>query len=108
MAQALDEQLGGDGVDLLRRDGGGEAVHQVAPGPEAVWCGVGRTRGAFRQAPEGALKRVRMQVDHAGQDILHSRHTGSACADLGERAVRIPRDAHISRPAIRQQRVTGQ
>ena len=75
MAQAFGKQLRGDGFHLLRRDVAREAVHQLAPGPETVQT----IAGDFRHAAQRPLERMRMQVDHAGQDILGHFHAGRRC-----------------------------
>ncbi|EPZ87428.1 hypothetical protein BURCENK562V_C0919 [Burkholderia cenocepacia K56-2Valvano] len=85
------------GRDLQR-----EAVHQVAPAPEAV----GGIRAVFGEPRHRALERVRMQVRHAGQ-----HRPGRACdacrrvgvgRDVGQRAARVPAQQHVAAPAIGQ------
>ena len=61
--QHLDIELGGDRLDLLGRHRQREAVHHLAPGPEAVGAGAAR----FGQARHAALEGVAVQIGHAGQ-----------------------------------------
>jgi imidazolonepropionase len=63
---AAAQQLGGNRLHLLRRDIAGEAVHQVAPGPEAIPS----RPGFFRAPSQRPLETVRVQIDHARQGIL--------------------------------------
>ena len=60
--QHLHIELGGDGLDLLRRQAGNETVHHLAPGPEGI---IARAR-ALGEAGHGPLEGVAVQVCHAG------------------------------------------
>ena len=108
--QHLDVQLGRDRLELLGRDREREAIHQVAPGPEAVGtaCSGGAELG---QPGERALEGVRVQVRHAGHDrargVAARRGGRRAGAYLGQHAALVPDELDIAGPAARQQRVGG-
>ena len=59
--QHLDEGEGGDRLDVVGREPVEEAVHDLAPGPEAV----GRRPAALGQARHAALEGVAVQVRQA-------------------------------------------
>ncbi|MNQ10814.1 hypothetical protein D3C85_236640 [compost metagenome] len=104
MAQAFGKQLRGDAFHLLRRDVVRETVHQLAPGPEAVRA----ITGDFRHAAQRPLERVRMQVDHAGQDVFGHFRAGRRRGVVRHHrqiAGRVPLQQHVAAPALRQQRV---
>ena len=97
--QHVDIELGGDCLHMFRRQLSQKAVHDLAPGPETV---VART-GHFRQPRHGPLKRVAVQVRHAGEyrtvkmDGIRGR--GLAGLDLLYAAIRTGGDQDVVRPA---------
>ena len=58
-------ELGSDGLIIFRREICDEAVHNSAPGPEAVVC-AGARNAPLRQPDGGTLESVAVQVRHAG------------------------------------------
>ena len=94
---------GGDRLDVVGRKALKEAVHHLAPGPEAVG---GRT-AALGEPGHAALKGVAMQVRQAGHG-----NAGNAISPAMQRAFRNrgdgtvgDRDADVARPSGRQQSV---
>ncbi|MNR37805.1 hypothetical protein D3C85_1558590 [compost metagenome] len=102
----FDVQLTGDDLQLFRADLADQAIHQLAPGPEAVV----RVAGHFREPGHGALEGVRVQVGHAWQ-----QRTGQAFGvfgrgvglDAGQQAVSADLDSDVFGPACRQQSTFG-
>jgi hypothetical protein len=98
----LHVRLSRERFGIIRCDVPDEAIHQLAPGPEAVRAGppmLGQSRHA-------ALKRVAMDVRHARQSYTCALVPGLRCRSCfhsGNRPVR-DRDAHIGGPSLRQQR----
>ncbi|MNK88563.1 hypothetical protein D3C87_1085280 [compost metagenome] len=109
-AQHLYIELGGDGLQRVRRKPQREAVHQRAPAPERVPAGrvfVRRDAAVLGQSGKAALERVRVEVGHARQHragrVLVSRGGGSVGRDLGQPALRIPAQADVALPAFGQE-----
>ncbi|MNN65590.1 hypothetical protein D3C81_1811020 [compost metagenome] len=103
----FDIQLAGDDLQLLRGDLPDQAVHQVAPGPEAV-VGVA---GDFRQTRHGALEGMRVQVGHAGQQRAGQALGAfgrSTRLDAGHMAIAGDLDTDMAGPARRQQSAFGE
>ena len=92
----------GDRLDLVRTQPLQEAVHDLAPGPEAV----GRRTAHFGQARHAALEGVAVQIGQSGQRWAigaFARLAGRLGFDRGDLA--IPNaHAHLARPTGRQQR----
>ena len=93
----------GDGLDVVGRKALKEAVHHLAPGPEAVG---GRT-AALGEPGHAALEGVAMQVGKTGNG-----NAGNAIGPAMQRAFRDggdgtvgDRDADVARPSGRQQSV---
>jgi len=103
----FDIQLAGDDFQLLGIDLAHQAVHQVAPGPEAV-IGVA---GHFRQPGHGPLECMGVQVGHARQQRALEPFR-AVCAgvglDLCQLAVSADFKAYMVGPAIRQQCTFGE
>ncbi|MNV67772.1 hypothetical protein D3C71_1605850 [compost metagenome] len=94
-----------DGLEVVRADAVQEAVHQLAPAPEAV----ARTPAHFGQTGHGALEGVAVQVaqpGHDGAECLVAGFPGSAGGDRGDASAHAF-NAHIPRPAVGQQGVGG-
>jgi hypothetical protein len=92
-----------DRLDIVGRQFAEEAVHHLAPGPEAVM----RRASFLGEAGHAALERVAVQVRHAGD--REARNVLRAAArrirrDARDRAAGHV-DAHIARPAGIQQRM---
>jgi hypothetical protein len=64
--QQLGVELRGDGLRIFRREAPDEAVHRLAPGPEAVAPG---GAAALRPTGHGALEGVGVEVGHARDDM---------------------------------------
>ncbi|MCY1397974.1 hypothetical protein D9M71_129980 [compost metagenome] len=103
----LDIELPGDDFHLLRIEPAHQAVHQLAPGPEAV-VGVARHLG---KAGHGALEGMGVQVGHARQHRPLEAF-GAFSAGIGQhlfdQAVGTNLEADIARPALRQQGAFGE
>ncbi len=102
----LDVQLAGNDLQLLRGDLADQAIHQLAPGPEAV-VGVARD---FRQPSHGPLERMRVQVGHAGQQgpgQAFGAFGRSVGFDAAEQAVTGHFEADVTGPTRRQQGAFG-
>ena len=64
---------GGNGLRILGRQAAKEAIHQLAPGPEAVIAPILQGGPApLGQPSHRALEGVGMQVDHGGQQAIHT------------------------------------
>jgi hypothetical protein len=98
----LDVQPARDRRERVGRDLQREAVHQVAPAPEAV----GGIRAVFGEPRHRALERVRMQVRHAGQHgpgrARRARRRVGIGAHAGQRAGGVPAQQHVAAPAVGQ------
>ena len=103
----LDVQLPGNDLQLFWADLADQPVHQVAPGPEAV-VGVASNLG---QPCHGALKGMRVQVGHAG-DQGPGEPFGplrrSPRLDTGHVAIAGDLDADMAGPAAGQQGTFGE
>jgi hypothetical protein len=106
--EQLHIELSGDGVRVLRAEPSDEAVHRLAPRPEAVSAG----RAALLREPRhGALERVRVNVRHPGDE-----RSGCAWRPVGACARRhaydcsgrIDFEQDVARPALGQQRARGE
>lgn len=103
--QHLHEGEGRQCLRLFGRKGEGEAVHHLAPGPEAV-----PPRPALLGQPgEAALERMAMEVREAGeQDVdLGVAGTGGGIGGDGGDPVACHRQAQVAGPALGQQRGLG-
>jgi len=82
-----------------------EAVHQFAPAPEAV----ARTPADFGQAGHGALEGMAVQVAQPRHHHAQRLRTGGGRRRGRHRhdAPILAIDAHVVRPALRQQRLRG-
>ncbi len=100
--QHLDIGERGDGLDILRLERQGEAVHPVAPGPERI---LARARD-LGHAGHAALEGVGVQVRQAGQGDPRYPHRAGfrALADRGDSPVRADRHGHVVAPALGRQR----
>ncbi len=94
---------GGDRLDIVGRKPAEEAVHHLAPGPEAV----GARTAAFGQRGHAALEGVAMQVGQAGNGDARNVLGAVARGVTRHRRYRAvgDSDANVARPARRQQRV---
>ena len=94
---------GGDRLDLLRTEPFEKAVHQPAPGPEAV---VRVGTAPLGQTGHGALKGVAVQVDRPGEKYAETsplwRRAGN---DLGNPAVLVDVHANVALPSLARQRL---
>src|SRR5262249_19594942 len=100
--QHLGEAQRGDRLELLGTDAVEEAVHELAPAPEAVRA----RRAPFRQSRETPLKRMTVQVRQSRQRdrvALIARLRLRSGAELLD-ASGARGDAPASRPTRRQQR----
>ena len=92
-----------DRLDVVGRQLAEEAVHHLAPGPEAVM----RRASLLGESRHAALERVAVQVRHAGdreaRDVLRAV-ARRIRRDARDRAVGHV-DAHVARPAGIQQRM---
>ncbi len=97
--------LGGDGLHCLRAQVGQEAVHQLAPAPEAVTVAA----TDLGQAGHAALERVAVQVGQARQQQANAGITVLRALprfNAGDAAA-LHLQAHVARPALGQQGVGG-
>lgn len=102
----FDIQLTGDHLHLLRRQALHQAVHQIAPGPEAVL----RVTRHFRQPGHRALESVRVQVRHARHRIAVQPDAAlrfSVGGNLSQITLRIDVQPDVMRPALREQSAWG-
>ena len=100
--QHLDIGLRGDRFGVVGRHRKGETVHRFPPAPEAVDAGA----AGLGEAGHATLKRVRMEVRHAGQGDGMPLVARARCAvgdDRGDPAGR-QLDPHILQPAATHQR----
>jgi hypothetical protein len=100
--QHLGEGEGRDGLDGVGVEAVEEAVHDLAPGPEAV----GRGAAALGQARHAALEAVAVQVGQAGHRRAgKARRIAGCCVrfDRRDEAVR-DRHQHVVAPALGQER----
>ena len=92
---------GGDRLDVIGRKPGEEAIHHLAPGPEAV----GGLATMLGKAGHAALERMAVQVGQARHgdtgEVLGAVARG-AVGDRHDGAVS-DREAHVARPAGGQQ-----
>ena len=99
--QHLYIELARNRVRLFGREPLHELIHELAPGPEVVV----RRRAYFGEARHRALEGMRMQVRHARQH--RTRHPlgagGPAIRFHGHDVAALDADAHVARPAGRQQ-----
>lgn len=102
----FDIQLTGDHLHLLRRQALHQAVHQIAPGPEAVL----RVARHFRQPGHRALESVGVQVRHARHRIAVQPDAAlrfSVGGNLSQITLRIDVQPDVMRPALREQSAWG-
>ena len=92
--QHLDEQLGRDDLQLRRLKAVGEAIHRLAPGPEAVARRHAKLRGPGHPPLKGMAVGIGHAGDHNATDALgiRWRHT---LFHLGNGAVVAERDIHV-------------
>ena len=96
---------GGDRLHLVRAEPVEEAVHQLAPGPEAV-AGIGAP--PFGQAGHRALKRVTVQIDRRRQEYADAPPSRRGPGlDRGDSAVSGNLHPHLALPARGRQRLLG-
>jgi hypothetical protein len=108
--QQLGVELRGDGLRIFRREAPDEAVHRLAPGPEAVAPG---GAAALRPTGHGALEGVGVEVGHArddmaGQAARRARRASMRSGDGGDGTCRVHLDHHVAGPAAGQQRMGGE
>ena len=105
--QHFDIELRRDRLDLLRRHRQGEAVHDLAPAPETVVAGPAR----FGKTRHAALEGMAVQVGHRRNedgDTLVARRRRLTFRSTRVIAPSIGHDAHIGRPAVRQEGLVGE
>ena len=109
--QHLDIELAGDCFHLLGPEATDEAIHQLAPGPEAIVLRPRLRAGLLGQPRHGALEGVAVEIGHAGDDGAGGAKGGTrrgAGLDRGDVALRADPDQHILGPALGQQRMLGE
>jgi hypothetical protein len=100
-AEHLDEQEPGDGAQLVRPHGMGDAIHRLPPCPETI----GRIAALLGKAGHGALKGVGMEVRHARHDRARealeplAAGPGVVRRNRGDGALGRDVDPHVPRPA---------
>ncbi len=98
--QHLHIKLRGYGLDLPGRHRQSEAVHHLAPAPEAVRAGAAR----FGKASHAALEGVAVQIGHAGNEEGVALVAGQEIRLRRQRRdpAFFDRQAHVRMPAVRQ------
>ena len=102
-AQQLDVELRRDRAQLLGRDAQRDRVHALAPRPEVVVLAAGIA--ALGEAGEGALERMAVRIDQAGQHRPRQprrfgRRLEDAGGDLAPAAVAADAQQHVLGPAV--------
>ena len=105
--QHLEIELGGDRLDVVGREPGQEAVHDLAPAPEVV----ARGSGALGEARERALEGMAVEIGHAGEDEAvdpFSTCGRSAFAEGCDAPAGVDLDHELGGPAGRQEGAFGE